>query len=29
MIYGDDLQLIPVEKCREMIKRKYWKNFGW
>ena len=29
MIYGDDLQLVPVEKCRDMIKRKYWKNFGW
>ncbi len=29
MIYGDDLHLIPVAKGRDMIKRKYWKNFGW
>ena len=29
MIYGDDLHLIPVSNCRDMIKRKYWNDFGW
>jgi len=29
MIYGDDLHLIPVANCRDMIKRKYWNDFGW
>ena len=29
MIYGDDLQLIPAANCRDMIKKKYWKYFGW
>lgn len=29
MIYGDDLRLIPAATSRELIKRKYWKYFGW
>ncbi len=29
MIYGDDLQLIPATGCKDTIKRKYWKYFGW
>jgi hypothetical protein len=29
MIYGDDLHLISTTSCRDMIKRKYWNDFGW
>jgi hypothetical protein len=29
MIYGDDLQLIPAANCRDLVKKKYWKYFGW
>ncbi|HJW30582.1 MAG TPA: hypothetical protein VJ508_15220 [Saprospiraceae bacterium] len=29
MIYGDDLELLPVAASRDMIKRKYWKYFGY
>lgn len=29
MIYGDDIRLIPVAHCRDMIKRKYWNDLGW
>jgi hypothetical protein len=29
MIYGDDLHLIAIKDCRDMIKRKYWNDFGW
>lgn len=29
MIYGDDIQQLPLEKSKEYIKRKYWKLFGW
>ncbi len=29
MIYGDDLQLLPMTLSREIVRRKYWKYFGW
>jgi hypothetical protein len=29
MIYGDDICLLPLDKSKAMIKRKYWKYFGW
>ena len=29
MIYGDDIRLLPLDQSKEMIKRKYWKEFGW
>jgi hypothetical protein len=29
MVYGDELQLLPMEESKELIKRKYWKYFGW
>ena len=29
MLYGDELQLLPMEESKELIKRKYWKYFGW
>ncbi len=29
MIYGDDLNLISIEESKTLIKRKYWKYFGW
>jgi hypothetical protein len=29
MIYGDDIQLIPVTESRAFIKKKYWKYFDW
>jgi hypothetical protein len=29
MIYGDDIHLLPMEQSKELIKKKYWKNFGW
>lgn len=29
MIYGDDMQLLPVDTGKELVKRKYWKYFGW
>lgn len=29
MIYGDEVRLIPAAESKSMIKRKYWKYFGW
>ncbi len=29
MIYGDDIRLLPLDQSKAMIKRKYWRNFGW
>lgn len=29
MIYGDDMRLLPTSGGKELIKRKYWKYFGW
>ena len=29
MIYGDDICLLPADKGKAMIKRKYWKYFSW
>ena len=29
MIYGDDICLLPLTQSKEMIKKKYWKYFGW
>jgi hypothetical protein len=29
MVYGDDIRLIPLDQSKELIKRKYWKYFGW
>ena len=29
MVYGDEVRAIPVEESKGMIKRKYWKYFGW
>ena len=29
MIYGDDICLLPETSGKAMIKRKYWKYFGW
>lgn len=29
MIYGDDIHLLPLDASKEIIKRKYWKYFGW
>ena len=29
MIYGDDMRLLPTASGKELIKRKYWKYFGW
>ena len=29
MIYGDDLRLLSVDESKAIIKRKYWKYFGW
>ena len=29
MIYGDDIHLILQEESKALIKKKYWRNFGW
>jgi hypothetical protein len=29
MLYGDEFCLLPPEESKELIKRKYWKYFGW
>ena len=29
MVYGDEVRLIPAVEGKLMIKRKYWKYFGW
>ena len=29
MVYGDHLQTIPAGESKELIKKKYWKYFGW
>ncbi|MEP6646404.1 MAG: hypothetical protein ABJC12_04895 [Saprospiraceae bacterium] len=29
MIYGDDIRLLPLEQSKGLIKKKYWRNFGW
>ncbi len=29
MVYGDAFRLLTLEQSKEMIKKKYWKNFGW
>lgn len=29
MTYGDDIRLLPLDKSKPLIKRKYWKYFGW
>jgi hypothetical protein len=29
MVYGDELRLLNLEESKAMIKRKYWKYFGW
>ena len=29
MMYGDEVRIIPVEEGKAMIKRKYWRYFGW
>jgi len=29
MIYGDDIRLLPLEQSKELIKKKYWRIFGW
>jgi hypothetical protein len=29
MVYGDDLMLLPVADGKSLIRRKYWKYFGW
>jgi hypothetical protein len=29
MVYGDEVRMIPVEEGKAMIKRKYWRYFGW
>jgi len=29
MIYGDQLQLLSIEESKALIKKKYWKYFGW
>jgi hypothetical protein len=29
MVYGDELQLLSMEESKSLIKRKYWKYFGW
>ncbi len=29
MVYGDELRLLNIEESKAMIKRKYWKYFGW
>ena len=29
MVYGDEARMIPVEEGKAMIKRKYWRYFGW
>lgn len=29
VIYGDELQRLSEEESKSMIKRKYWKYFGW
>jgi hypothetical protein len=29
MIYGDDFQLLPINTGKELIRKKYWKYFGW
>ncbi len=29
MVYGDDLRLIPPADSKELIRKKYWKYFGW
>ena len=29
MIYGDDIHLILQDESKELIKKKYWRNFGW
>jgi len=29
MIYGDDIRLLPLDQSKTMVKKKYWRNFGW
>ncbi|MGB3078511.1 MAG: hypothetical protein WBB31_05480, partial [Saprospiraceae bacterium] len=29
MIYGDDIRLLSLEQSKLLIKKKYWRNFGW
>lgn len=29
MIYGDDIRLLSPEQSKLLIKKKYWRNFGW
>ncbi len=29
MIYGDDIRLLSIEQSKLLIKKKYWRNFGW
>lgn len=29
MVFGDDLRMISVEESKTVIKKKYWKYFGW
>ena len=29
MVYGDEMQLLSMEESKALIKRKYWKYFGW
>jgi hypothetical protein len=29
MIYGDDIQQLTLEDSKALIKKKYWKYFGW
>ncbi|MEO6133120.1 MAG: hypothetical protein ABIQ02_14860 [Saprospiraceae bacterium] len=29
MIYGDDIRLLPLSQSKDLIKKKYWRNFGW
>lgn len=29
MVYGDEMRLLSPEESKSVIKRKYWKYFGW
>jgi hypothetical protein len=29
MVYGDDIGEIALEKSKDLIRKKYWKYFGW
>lgn len=29
MIYGDDIRLLPLEQSKDLIRKKYWRIFGW